>query len=33
VLQLLIERFPTSKYVAQARIQLRELPQTGITLQ
>ena len=33
VLQLLIERFPTSKYVAQARTQLRELPQTGITLQ
>jgi len=33
VLQLLMERFPTSKYVAQARTQLRALPQTGITLQ
>ena len=33
MLQLLIERFPTSKYVTQARNQLRTLPQTGITLQ
>jgi outer membrane protein assembly factor BamD len=33
MLQLLIERFPSSKYVAQARSQLRALPQTGITLQ
>jgi outer membrane protein assembly factor BamD len=33
VLQLLMERFPTSKYVAQARTQLRTLPQTGIILQ
>jgi len=33
MLQLLIERFPTSKYVTQARNQLRILPQTGITLQ
>jgi outer membrane protein assembly factor BamD (BamD/ComL family) len=33
VLQLLVERFPTSKYVAQARTQLRDLPQTGIALQ
>ena len=33
VLQLLMERFPASKYVAQARTQLRALPQTGITLQ
>ena len=33
VLQLLMERFPASKYVAQARTQLRALPQTGILLQ
>ncbi|MBM3222662.1 MAG: outer membrane protein assembly factor BamD [Candidatus Tectomicrobia bacterium] len=33
VLQLLVERFPSSKYIAQARTQLRDLPQTGITLQ
>ncbi len=33
VLQLLMERFPASKYVAQARTQLRDLPQTGILLQ
>jgi outer membrane protein assembly factor BamD len=33
VLRLLVERFPASKYVAQARTQLRDVPQTGITLQ
>jgi outer membrane protein assembly factor BamD len=33
VLQLLMERFPASKYVAQTRTQLRDLPQTGILLQ
>lgn len=33
VLQTLVERFPASPYGAQARTQLRDLPQTGITLQ
>lgn len=33
VLQLLVDRFPAGKYVAQAQSQLRGLPQTGITLQ
>ena len=33
VLQMLAERFPTSKYLARARTQLRTLPQTGITIQ
>jgi len=33
VLQLLLERFPTSKYLERARAQLRTLPQTGITMQ
>ena len=33
VLQLLVERFPTSKYLTQAQAQLRTLPKTGITLQ
>jgi outer membrane protein assembly factor BamD len=33
VLRLLIEQFPTSPYLARARIQLRDLPVTGITLQ
>jgi len=33
VLQLLVERFPTSTYLARARAQLRVLPKTGITLQ
>ena len=33
VLQLLVERFPTSTYLARARAQLRALPKTGITMQ
>ena len=33
VLRLLVDRFPTSKYVSRARAQLRQLPNTGITLQ
>ena len=33
VLQLLVERFPASRYGVQARTQLRDLPPTGITLQ
>jgi outer membrane protein assembly factor BamD len=33
VLQLLVERFPSSTYLARARAQLRGLPKTGITLQ
>lgn len=33
VLQTLVERFPASPYGAQARTQLRDLPQTGITMQ
>src|SRR5262249_49783166 len=33
VLRLLMERFPTSQYLARARAQLRSLPQTGITVQ
>ena len=33
VLQLLVERFPRSTYLARARAQLRTLPKTGITLQ
>ena len=33
VLQLLVERFPTSAYVDRARTQLRTLPKTGITIQ
>jgi len=33
VLQLLVERFPTSTYVARARTQLQALPKTGITIQ
>ena len=33
VLQLLVEQFPTSKHLARARAQLRELPATGITVQ
>ena len=30
---LWVDRFPTSKYVSRARAQLRQLPNTGITLQ
>ncbi|GIX46158.1 MAG: outer membrane protein assembly factor BamD [Candidatus Tectimicrobiota bacterium] len=30
VLRLLVDRFPTSKYLARARAQLRALPETGI---
>jgi outer membrane protein assembly factor BamD len=33
MLQLLVERFPASPYLARARAQLRTLPQTGITVQ
>jgi len=33
VLQLLVERFPSSTYLERARAQLRTLPKTGITLQ
>ncbi len=33
VLQLLVERFPTSTYLGRARAQLQGLPKTGITLQ
>jgi outer membrane protein assembly factor BamD len=33
VLQLLVERFPTSAYVERARTRLRTLPKTGITIQ
>jgi outer membrane protein assembly factor BamD len=33
VLRLLVDQFPNSKYLSRARAQLRELPETGITLQ
>jgi outer membrane protein assembly factor BamD len=33
VFRTLVDRFPASQYVSQARAQLRELPSTGITLQ
>ena len=33
VLQLLVERFPTSTYLARVRTQLQALPKTGITIQ
>ena len=33
VLRLLIEQFPTSKYLARARAALNKFPETGITLQ
>lgn len=33
VLQVLTERFPSSKYLARAQTQLRTMPQTGITIQ
>jgi outer membrane protein assembly factor BamD len=33
VLRLLVDQFPTSTYVSRARAQLRELPETGITIQ
>jgi outer membrane protein assembly factor BamD len=33
VFRLLVEQFPTSKYLARARTQLRDLPETGIALQ
>jgi outer membrane protein assembly factor BamD len=33
VLRLLVDHFPTSAYLSRARSQLRELPETGITLQ
>lgn len=33
VLRLLVDRFPQSSYLSQARTQLRTLPETGITVQ
>ncbi len=33
VLRLLVDHFPTSRYLSRARAQLRELPETGILLQ
>jgi outer membrane protein assembly factor BamD len=33
VLQLLVEQFPTSKYLARARVEFGTFPETGITLQ
>jgi outer membrane protein assembly factor BamD len=33
VLRVLVDHFPTSKYLSRARAQLREIPETGITLQ
>jgi outer membrane protein assembly factor BamD len=33
VLRLLVEQFPTSKYLTRARAELSKFPETGITLQ
>jgi outer membrane protein assembly factor BamD len=33
VLRLLVDQFPTSQYLSRARAQLRDIPETGITLQ
>ncbi len=33
VFRTLVDRFPTSTYIARSRAQLRQLPSTGITLQ
>jgi outer membrane protein assembly factor BamD len=33
VWRVLVDHFPTSKYLSRARAQLREIPETGITLQ
>jgi outer membrane protein assembly factor BamD len=33
VLRLLVDHFPTSRYISRARAQLRKLPETGITIQ
>lgn len=33
VLRLLVDRFPQSSYLSRARTQLRQLPETGITMQ